>query len=241
MRAFARRPAAGLSLLEVIVVLLIAAATCLLLLPVLDRSRENARANYCGNNLRRLEQALQQHGLTKPGGLFQPIADHQRTDDALRKSRLLKLRTWPTELQPYLDPEQLQPQTFAEQQLVDRPVWLTCPSHPEVLARKNPSHALYALVEVVEPQDPSAASSPTISPPSSNPESDAHRPAPRLIWKFRDCARDLPPVNNQDVWFEGPVLLQAEAQAQLERQQGPHADGVFQQSNLEGSPERLPR
>ena len=112
MRAFARRPAAGLSLLEVIVVLLIAAATCLLLLPVLNRSRENARANYCGNNLRRLEQALQQHALAKPGDRFQPIADNERTDDALLKSRLLKLRMWPIELQPYVDPEQLPPQTI---------------------------------------------------------------------------------------------------------------------------------
>ena len=49
----------GLSLLEVVVVLVIAVAACFLLLPALNRSRENARAGYCSDNLRRLDQAMQ--------------------------------------------------------------------------------------------------------------------------------------------------------------------------------------
>ena len=59
MRTTSPRP--GVSLLEVVVVLLLAAATCLLLFPVLNRSRENARAKYCRNNLRRLDRAMQEY------------------------------------------------------------------------------------------------------------------------------------------------------------------------------------
>ncbi len=242
MRAPARRPLNGLSLLEVIVVLLIAAATCLLLLPVLNRSRENARASYCGNNLRRLEQSLQEHVLTNTRSPFRQLTEWELRDESnnpqLRESRLLKLKLWPTELQPYLDTEKPQPEKGKNPLGAERPVWLTCPSHPEIFARENPSHALYALVEVIVPEDPAISTTAHGSPADASGAPRATRRS-STKWKFRDCPRELPPVGYADAWVNGPVLFAADAQQQLLRQNGPHVDGVFQQSNLKGGPDRL--
>ncbi len=98
MRTAPARP--GVSLLEVVVVLLIAAATCLLLLPALNRSRENARAKYCRNNLRRLDQAMQQY--LEVG--TRQVSSHTTTPRS-RLNRKQPRANWPVKLIGYLDSE----------------------------------------------------------------------------------------------------------------------------------------
>lgn len=129
----------GASLLEVVIVLLIAAAACLLLFPLLNRSRENARARFCINNLGRLDRAM-----LKYLGFRDGIVPPELPADFLMNPAPEPI-DWPTLLLNYLDPEAYE--SIENHHPISRPVCFTCPSHPlAVVSDGEDQPCLYTLV-----------------------------------------------------------------------------------------------
>jgi hypothetical protein len=189
----------GLSLLEVAILLVIAVAFCFLLLPILGRSRENARARYCSSNLRRLYQAMDD---------FWETWETRRAIETLRSSRDFGEGGWPLYLQAYLEDDSFEPNETLS--IPPRPLFLTCPSHPQAMDQTNPSKCLYVLI-------------------LADDEGELDSPQRDFQWAFRDCARDLDAPRPNDLWSVGRVITREVADAEVKKRKGPHAHGVFQE------------
>ena len=181
--------------IEVIVLAIIFAAVFSLLLPAMVVSRDAAREDLCRRNLRWLDQAAQEY-----------IESHRELPGEV---------TWTADLLPYLmgqvgqDKHRVGFEIFK----MPRPMYLTCPSRPDITPVDGvPQAAHYTMV--------------------IDPHKHA-RPVDRT-WRFRDRPLERS-EDDHNAWFMGSHTPLAEAEQELRSLPGPHRNGAYLESDSQGN------